>query len=208
MACSPPGSSVCGILQASILEWVAMPSSRGSSRPRDQTCLLHCRQILYSSATREAQLNIDSHNICESMILFSKTKVLFRHEIGPHSSSLPCEYLSGVGDGNKKKRMLDLCENKDQRILPSKTQAVFSFVFCTHWQRVFITSSVPIIKPDEKSPTASVAVTLPEASPCSPLIFLKSSFIPDSKVQFWMWPAASKNKVILLGLSSEGGGWP
>ena len=130
--CSLPGSSVMGILQARILEWVAMPSSRGSSRPRDQTCLLHCRQILYSSATREAQLNIDSHNICESMILFSKTKVLFRHEIGPHSSSLPCEYLSGVGDGNKKKRMLDLCENKDQRILPSKTQAVFSFVFCTH----------------------------------------------------------------------------
>ena len=35
--CSPPGSSVCGILQARILEWVAIPSSRWSSRPRDQT---------------------------------------------------------------------------------------------------------------------------------------------------------------------------
>ena len=35
--CSPPGSSVRGILQARILELVAMPSSRGSSRPRDQT---------------------------------------------------------------------------------------------------------------------------------------------------------------------------
>ena len=34
---SPPGSSVHGILQATILEWVAMPSSRGSSQPRDQT---------------------------------------------------------------------------------------------------------------------------------------------------------------------------
>ena len=32
---SPPGSSVHGILQARILEWVAMPSSRGSSQPRD-----------------------------------------------------------------------------------------------------------------------------------------------------------------------------
>ena len=29
--CSPPGSSVCGSLQARILEWVAMPSSRGFS---------------------------------------------------------------------------------------------------------------------------------------------------------------------------------
>ena len=35
--CSPPGSSVPGILQARILEWVAMPSSGGSSWPRDGT---------------------------------------------------------------------------------------------------------------------------------------------------------------------------
>ena len=34
---SPPGSSVHGILQARILEWVAISSSRGSSGPRDQT---------------------------------------------------------------------------------------------------------------------------------------------------------------------------
>ena len=33
----PSGSSVHGILQARILEWVAVPSSRGSSGPRDQT---------------------------------------------------------------------------------------------------------------------------------------------------------------------------
>ena len=32
MNCSPPGSSVLGILQARVLEWVAMPSSRGSSQ--------------------------------------------------------------------------------------------------------------------------------------------------------------------------------
>ena len=32
-----PGSSVHGILQARILEWMAIPFSRGSSRPRDQT---------------------------------------------------------------------------------------------------------------------------------------------------------------------------
>ena len=33
----PSVSSVHGIFQARILEWVAMPSSRGSSRPRDPT---------------------------------------------------------------------------------------------------------------------------------------------------------------------------
>ena len=46
--CSPPGSSVPAILQARILEWVAMPSSKGSSQPRDGThisCL--GRWVLY-----------------------------------------------------------------------------------------------------------------------------------------------------------------
>ena len=37
MNCSPPGSSVHGILQVRILEWVAMPASRGSSQLRDRT---------------------------------------------------------------------------------------------------------------------------------------------------------------------------
>ena len=35
--CSPPGSSVHGILQARILEWVVIPLSKGSSQPRDRT---------------------------------------------------------------------------------------------------------------------------------------------------------------------------
>ena len=39
MDCSPPGSSVHGISQARILEWTAMPSSRGSSQPKDQICV-------------------------------------------------------------------------------------------------------------------------------------------------------------------------
>ena len=47
---SPPGSSVHGILQARILEWFALPSSRVSSWPRDQTviCYVSCigRQVL------------------------------------------------------------------------------------------------------------------------------------------------------------------
>ena len=49
MSSSPPGSYVRGILKARILEWVAVPSSRGSSWPRGQTQagLWHCRQILY-----------------------------------------------------------------------------------------------------------------------------------------------------------------
>ena len=48
---SPPSSSVHGILQARILEWLVMPSSRGSSQSRDQTCISYVsctgRQALY-----------------------------------------------------------------------------------------------------------------------------------------------------------------
>ena len=39
MDCSLPGSSVHGVLQARILKWVSIPSSRRSSRPRDWTCI-------------------------------------------------------------------------------------------------------------------------------------------------------------------------
>ena len=59
---SPPESSVHEIFQARILEWVAISYSRGSSRPRDQTCISSgsCigRQILYHWATWEANVAV------------------------------------------------------------------------------------------------------------------------------------------------------
>ena len=60
MGCSPPGSSVQRILQARILEWIAIFSFRLSSQPRDGTptfwnlCLLPSRRILYHWVTWEA----------------------------------------------------------------------------------------------------------------------------------------------------------
>ena len=49
--CSLPGCSVHGILQARILKWIAMPSSKGSSWPGDQTHISYVscigRQVLY-----------------------------------------------------------------------------------------------------------------------------------------------------------------
>ena len=52
MDCSPPGSSVHGILQARILEWVAISFSRGSSQPRDWTrvsCIAGRHFILWAT---------------------------------------------------------------------------------------------------------------------------------------------------------------
>ena len=57
-----PGISVHGILQARILDWVAISSSRGSSWPRDQTWVSHIgRQILYHCSPWEALLSSYLH---------------------------------------------------------------------------------------------------------------------------------------------------
>ena len=64
MNCSPPGSSIHGIFQARILEWVAISYSRGSSPPRDRThvscssCV--SRRMLYHCATWEAPIELGS----------------------------------------------------------------------------------------------------------------------------------------------------
>ena len=53
--CSLPDSSVHGISQARILEWVPIPFSRGSSLPRDQTCVSRIAGRFFTIwATREA----------------------------------------------------------------------------------------------------------------------------------------------------------
>ena len=57
---SPPGPSVHGILQARILEWVAMPYSRGSSQLRDRTRVFCIAGRFFTDlATREAQNKIN-----------------------------------------------------------------------------------------------------------------------------------------------------
>ena len=59
MDCSLPHSSVYGILQARILEWVAIPFSKGSSQPRGQTTSLASPALaggfFTTSTTREAK---------------------------------------------------------------------------------------------------------------------------------------------------------
>ena len=61
--CSPPRSSVQGLLQARLLEWVAMPSSRGSSQPRDRTHISYVssisRQVLPTRITWEAHTGVE-----------------------------------------------------------------------------------------------------------------------------------------------------
>ena len=73
---SPPGSSVHGISQERILDWVAISFSRGSSRPRDQTHVscISCigGQILYHCATWEACVLLTIRLHGHSLLLVSR----------------------------------------------------------------------------------------------------------------------------------------
>ena len=75
---SLPGSSVHGILQARFLEWVAMPSSRGSSQPRDWTCVScdSCIAGRFFTAEPRAKPS-DQH-----LVLFCSNEHLFRQQQG------------------------------------------------------------------------------------------------------------------------------
>ena len=73
--CSPPGSSVHGILQARVLEWVAIPFSRGSSWPRNRTWVSYIAGRFFTVwATREAHLlNNSGGNFSTKIILGSSS---------------------------------------------------------------------------------------------------------------------------------------
>ena len=78
IVCSPPGSSVHGILQARILGWVSMPSSRGSSWPRTWTQVSHIAGGFFTIwATRETQnTGVGSHSLLQG--IFQTQESLYR----------------------------------------------------------------------------------------------------------------------------------
>ena len=73
MDCSPPGSSVHGLLQARILEWVAILFTRGFSQHRDRTCIYCIASRLFTVWT--------TNNITISQHLFGtkSTDLLYPH---------------------------------------------------------------------------------------------------------------------------------
>ena len=64
--CSPPGSSVHEILQARILEWVAISFSRGSSRPRDETWVSYTAGGVYILSHQGNPINMNLRRTCTS----------------------------------------------------------------------------------------------------------------------------------------------
>ena len=95
MDCSLQGCSVHGIFQARVLEWVVISFSRGSSQPRDQAQVSHCRQTIYRLSHQGSKL------LLHLLHSFSKILDYFHYHYFelfsgrlPISTSLDC--LSGV----------------------------------------------------------------------------------------------------------------
>ena len=88
--CILPGSSVHGILQARILEWVAIPFSRASSRPSEGTCIsnVSCigRLVLYTRITWQAQEAFVSIETKIPLYLLQSYKTLtsFAYPLSPY----------------------------------------------------------------------------------------------------------------------------
>ena len=80
--CSPPGSSIHGILQARILEWVAISFSKGSSWPRDWTNVswISCtgRQIFYFCAPGKPR-TVVYHPQNNFLVLYSELFITMWH---------------------------------------------------------------------------------------------------------------------------------
>ena len=76
MDCSPPSSSVHGILQARILEWVAISFSRASSRPRDRTQVSHiagrCFNLCATREDPEYRTSIKKDEVVMLLLLLSR----------------------------------------------------------------------------------------------------------------------------------------
>ena len=87
MNCSPPGSSVHGILQARILEWVAIPFSRESFGPRDRTPI-SCIAIRFFTIAPSEHRDLLSHQMW--MMIPSPGRTLGRTMGLSLAGPLPC----------------------------------------------------------------------------------------------------------------------
>ena len=97
MDCSPPGSSVHGILQARMLEWVAAPFSRGSSQPRGQTWIFCIAGRFFTiCATKRAKLLLfrKKKNLCIYLAVSGLSCCVLGLRCSAHG--LSCFVASGI----------------------------------------------------------------------------------------------------------------
>ena len=158
---SPPSSSVRGILQARILEWVATSFSRGSSRPRDQTQVSHIAGRHFNlCATREA---LKYKNTVSQKTFYRDTElqiqVLTSNISKGGKEARLKEEGGGGGRGGRKgwpyRRLLP----------PTDTQMLWDFSLGLQ-RREDWNSALPEIRPDQNQNSSS----LPRGGDPSPIL--------------------------------------
>ena len=112
MNCSPPGSSVRGILQVRILEWVPTAFSRGSSQPRERTQVWCIAGRLFTSEPPGTPPSYDSQHLYFFSSLSKMNKIILswltlsmRHDVisnrehhSPMKSYYTGSFLSSITD--------------------------------------------------------------------------------------------------------------
>ena len=81
MDCTLPVSSVCGILQARILEWVAIPFSRGSSQPKDQSWVFRTAGRFFMSEPPKEPIALE---VVENIEIYRKRKWVYMYVKKPY----------------------------------------------------------------------------------------------------------------------------
>ena len=115
MDCSLPGSSICGIFQARVLQWVSISFSRGSSQPRDQTWVPHIASRHFTIwATWEAKDRLNIHKnfilkICWKENLLNKwkwykTNWVIKCQVHEVKGRISQRRFPGGGETGKEKR--------------------------------------------------------------------------------------------------------
>ena len=138
---SPPGSSLQGILQARILEWVAMPFYWGSSSPRDQTLVSGIVGRLPSKPPGKTWIDMTKYKN-ENKNVFANEKVLL-----PRQQSRCENLLNGVPEITcRLEQERRGCWNKVQSFAKGKYRGTFPCWFLllpyTSWkQRVVVNTS-------------------------------------------------------------------
>ena len=103
MDCNLPGSSVHGILQARILEWVALAFSRESSQPRDRTQFPTLQAYALTSTLNKASCQFQGKCVCVCVCVSVCLCVHIEREISAEkklfrvpSTWVPCDFTFGL----------------------------------------------------------------------------------------------------------------
>ena len=117
--CGPPGSSVHGILQARTLEWLAMPSCRGSSQPRDRTRISHVSSLagwfFSPGATREAPAP-SAHTFFN---VFQHLGTTLMQPL-PRSPGDPPSHLAALAPGGSRRVACSVCPGTACSLSPAR----------------------------------------------------------------------------------------